>query len=364
MSKGKKKATNQAGKGSPARNGNTKISQNGTVTMAPFARASQLKPVWTVSSARDGRFLVRGQDMIMAVTGSGTQYLNLVNLMVSPQSLVPQGRLARFSELFERYRFTKLRFKFSSAVSSGTQGALVMSYDRDPSDPTPAASPAGLQEYMGHSDSTMFNVWLDAALDCVLGPCPQDGLFTNSFQTGDERLTYQGQLYVANGVAGTSASVVGALWVEYECEMWQPQLSSAVTASKISTTSGQVGDPLFGASKLTNSVLNVASRSVGAVQKTGIIVPPGRWELMSTLGNNAAGGANLAVLNEKLGSQGAVNLTATSDQFLSASPSVMQFARQVYEITDPEGAFFYFGNQTNAPSSASLALNRILSNIL
>ena len=145
--------------------------------------------------------------------------------------------------------------------------------------------------------SQISNVYLSSSFKCPLTD-NQDFYYTNF--TGEEgRIVYQGQLYMA-AVSGTTFH--GSLWIEYECDFYDPSLEdepSVLTSFDDST--GLILGP-SGSLHLTSNLLdNVPTNFFGSKNRSfevkalanhavyvdgierlrpfqkGIIMPPGDW---------------------------------------------------------------------------------------
>lgn len=169
---------------------------------------------------------VRGRDFfsVLSVNASTPQGTTMLNVPINPESL-PGTRLADLCELYEKYRFR--RFKIHAVPSNPTNiaGSYGMSYDRDPSDPTPPVSVEGIRIFMAMPGSVISTEWVPRTLDCPLME-PTTDYFVNSTGTGDERLVDQGQFYFwlpTDSPAGNTLKFV--LIIEYDLELFVPQKS-------------------------------------------------------------------------------------------------------------------------------------------
>ena len=63
----------------------------------------------------------------------------------------PGTRLALFAQLYDKFRFKRLTFKYVPYQGTAVPGAVVMAYDRDISDATPPANDVGVRQYMAIS---------------------------------------------------------------------------------------------------------------------------------------------------------------------------------------------------------------------
>jgi len=204
------------------------------MTTAPSAVSVVHRPYWTQSSSSMNSLRVRGKDILGAFTlGSVPAYTSVYNSVVSP-SAFPGTRMASESLRWEKYRYHNLSFCWAPQCPTTTPGGLIITYDTDPTDATPPVTFEGLRVYLSHAASVEFVPWQAA---CCSYRRQQDlawyytGPLNGSTLGGvDERLSYQGQVYLATGPATSSASspISGTLWVEYDLEFIEPQLRTDV----------------------------------------------------------------------------------------------------------------------------------------
>ena len=191
----------------------------------------------------------------------------LVNLPLNPSAL-DGTRLAQFTVLYEKYRFNRFKVYALPTASTSTSGAYGMSYDRDPSDVTPATGEPGIREYMSFEGSTTASAWLQSELDAPLME-PTTDYFVNAVSGGDERLVDQGQFYLWVYTA-CSANTSIALEIEYDLTLYVPQ------------TTGSVG-----------STLQIASTTATTKNPPSTVTATNGWNPLNTLktGNSGYWGA-------------------------------------------------------------------------
>lgn len=151
-----------------------------------------------------------------------TPGLTLLEFYLNPAEF-GGGRLALFSQLYEKFLFKKFVVHFAPSVSSQTPGSLILAYDRDINDPTPPPNQQGVRTFLAFEDSSSGNVWTPRTMACKL-EAPETGYYTNTANSQDDRLTYQGQLYVAVMENPPPNTTLGDLILEYDCELFIPQL--------------------------------------------------------------------------------------------------------------------------------------------
>lgn len=209
---------------------------------------------------------VRGRELLSSVPfpASNVTGAAVSNLYITPAEI--GGRLPKFAELYEKFLFKSLAFEFVPSTGSSTQGSLILSYDRDISDATPPANMDGARAYMSAEGAKSASVWQSNKITCPL-QAPTDGFYTNEHATGDERLVYQGQLYLAvldpiTPPPSVTLNSLGSLWVEYDCLLFVPQLEVSNTTQFQATN-----DP----ATMAGSIPYAATTDTQALDINGII---------------------------------------------------------------------------------------------
>jgi hypothetical protein len=104
-------------------------------------------------------------------------------------------------------------------------GSILLAYDRDPSDATPPASGVGVRTFMSWASTKAGDVKQPFSIDCPL-QAPEEGLFVNDVPGGDERLSDQGQVYVATVLPMAASTALGSLIVEYDMDLFIPNMET------------------------------------------------------------------------------------------------------------------------------------------
>lgn len=187
--------------------------------------------------------------------------------------------LAKHGALFEKYRFTKLIYRFRTQQPTTAAGSLQLAFDSDPSDAAPLNGTAmsNLTRYMDKP------VW---SQDCVLNvPCKSDWKYvkTNddaSRSTSEKRDEDHGLLFVSTeGVAvGTPALPIGALEVEYTCE-FKSKAIEQLSEGPVTVT-GPVFYEIFNDAASTSFTCTITENDAGITQginNTTINMAPGKY---------------------------------------------------------------------------------------
>jgi len=282
------KAHQKGGKKSGSKAGGTaSSSMRGQKTYnAPVAVGMSTRSYFQVKNLTSGKYKggvrVTGRDYFATANWLTSSAVGsaLVNVPLNPSALVGT-RLAQFTDLYEKYRFNKFKVYACPTASTSTSGAYGMSYDRDPSDPTPAVGDPGIRQYMSFEGSTTASAWLQSELVCPLME-PVTDFFVNAVSGGDERIVDQGQFYLWVYTA-CSANIKIALEIEYDLTLYVPQSTGSVGAIQETATTAaitkkvpQVGAPsvasegawnAFNATWATSNQANWGSVTLGDVAK-------------------------------------------------------------------------------------------------
>lgn len=228
---------------SKAKNAGPKISGDGQklIAAAPAAFGSEMRSRFDFYHP-GGKFKdalgVRGTEWVgpVVVPANAVTGQILRNDYVQPAAF-SESRLSMFGQMYEKFRFRRLRLRFVPAVGSNQPGSLLLAYDRDISDPNPPPGSAGVRQCMSWADTVQGNAWLAHALDAKL-ECPDTGYYTDEAVGGDERLCYQGQFYtmVVNPFGNTVDLTVGNLVLDYELELFVPQLQTVIPTAHVDQT--------------------------------------------------------------------------------------------------------------------------------
>jgi len=222
------------------------------ITYAPAALQGKRRTYFQIHGSNrkePGAITIRGCDYIQSLTyGTSTplQGTVLANILLSPTGTVFSGtRLTQFSNLYEKYVFRRFVLHFQPSQSTSASGSILIAFDRDVTDPTPPVSAYGIKQYMSMPGSAVTSMWAPCTSPVDLSD-PQDFYYTSQeLNVGDIRLSMQGQIYmvVMDPPAGTvtSTTTIGSLWIEYEIDLFDPQLETAerdAVATGISGASG------------------------------------------------------------------------------------------------------------------------------
>jgi len=173
--------------------------------------------VW--KSTPDGG-MAQGQEYVGQVVVPENEEVgsNLLEMYIAPAEF-GGTRLSLKSQEFQKFRFEEVEFDFIPAIGSENAGSIILAYDRDIANPTPPASQQGLRQLMAFEGVKFGNIWSPHRARCPVKAAVKDWLWCNPEVGGDDRLSYQGQFYVASMVpTGLDAGVVlGSIIMRYKC---------------------------------------------------------------------------------------------------------------------------------------------------
>jgi hypothetical protein len=199
----------------------------------PAAKSTNRSNYFRLSDASSNRHpdavRIQGQDFLTSINGtSEAAGANVYNEIINPLTGVfDNTRLSRFAELYEKFLFKDLRFHYEPVCPTTTAGGLIVAYDRDPSDATPAASDHGLHQYYAMMGARSGPVWDNITINCPLSDTQE--FYYGNARGGDERLFAQGQIYVS-ATSALPTAPLGMLWLEYDVILFDPQLEEKDTA--------------------------------------------------------------------------------------------------------------------------------------
>lgn len=232
-------------------------------------------------------------------TGSGTKVgQTLLEFYLNPSEF-GGGRLALFAQLYEKFLFRKFNVHFAPTVGTSTSGSIILAYDRDINDPTPSSNEQGVRSFLAFEDSISGNVWSPKTMACKL-ESPETGFYTNTSNSQDDRLVYQGQIYVAVMEPPPDNTVLGDLIFEYDCELFVPQLENSPVGVYLSTVTGGSLGPTQSPTDYLYNLQNNFAGSLNAVNAGNlkpkvdgdgqyyIDLAEGLWRIVSRMNGTSA----------------------------------------------------------------------------
>lgn len=236
--------------------------------------------------------------------------LGAVNFTVSSRPINP-GLVTTFPWLaliaanFEKYKFRKLHFVYESSVATTAAGVVLSAIDTDAADPPPISK----QAMMSYECSERSNVWMTHTTRM---PIQQPMLYvrTGPVPAGSDVKTYDaGNVFVASQGAA-SAAAIGELYVEYDVDLYVPQLTANPIVSSLNINS--LSTPInFNSAVYTGQLpyLPISTQN----QRLGIYLSPGQQVMIAMTFNNAVATQTGSIAPVSfLGSSGTVITTNTA----------------------------------------------------
>lgn len=313
-----------------------------------------------------------GQVVVPASEVSGSRYLEFY---ISPQEF-GGGRLEAFSRLYEKFLFRKFKFRYCPTQPNTQKGSVILAFDRDISDATPPANAQGVRQYLAFQGAQFAPVSAQQAMDIKL-EAPETGFFTNAAIGGDDRLAFQGQIYVAclEPTALGVATVLGDVIVEYECELFVPQLEAPNALLQVQSTGGTLDttNDLMkkfapgGSASVATGLGNVAWQPVvDSLGKYAIKAAEGLYGMTATISQTGAGGITIAppTVTPLEPALAPAPLPIVKQLIFSPSVAVGDVSIMDYLIAVPKGGGLIYDTLSTltgltATSVASLVFNRL-----
>lgn len=226
---------------------------------AAYARGQRSgEPRFLGRDARSCRIVHR--ELIASITGTAT-FTVANTFALNPGIALTFPWLSTQASSWEQYRFNKLKFCYYSRCATSTSGSMMLVPDYDAAD----AAPVSEQIASSYRDVVEEVPWT-LEFSCVLDPRslmePSDRKFirTGNLASNLDIKTYDGgNLFVCT--TDGSSTGWGKLWVEYDVELFVPQLPPTGTAlqrSALITSGGTTSKTAYlGASPVVTGGLAV-----------------------------------------------------------------------------------------------------------
>lgn len=267
---------------------------------APIARGSKRQSYFEVvhdKSLPRGAIRVRGCDYIGPVSSPNPCVAGscLANYFVNPLEF-GNTRLSRFAQIYEKYLFNRLLFHYQPGVPTTAGGSLILAFDRDIDDATPTSNLDGIREYLSYQDSKTANVWEELSINCSLEAretplyCVNNNGSTAT--TADDRLTYQGQIYLAAMLAPAASVQLGDVWLEYDVTFFVPAIEvqpTTAVSGQTGTTQPTAADALKGfisgvpgQSTTANTLQSMLPKNVPGIVNSAIQLAEGTYRMVNS----------------------------------------------------------------------------------
>jgi hypothetical protein len=322
---------------------------------APVARTTLVKtgkPVFSMPPVGgDGRVLVRHREYIQDIIG--TANFTVLALSINPGLLATFPWLSQIAPAYESYRFKRLSFIYEPACATSTAGSVMLAVDFDASDPAPSSKAVMLS----YQNAVRAAPWASVTYHCSAQDLAKlNQRYVRRGQpppTSNDLLLYDvGSMFVAT--FGNTVVSIGELHVDYELELYTPQLTSLVSAGdgivQIAANTPSITAPFglsdyFGPQGLI-SVTNVAGLSTLTINQ------PGRYLMSMT--SSATTEATTGVLITPV----TVGSTAAAPTGVSFTASTTAY-QQLYILNAPVGGTVFTIAVTGAVTTQLLISIRL-----
>jgi hypothetical protein len=172
------------------------------------------------------RHIERGSDFWAAIpaSGAGPAWVSGNVVFNDVFSVLRDStRLKLVAQGWQKYRIRKLVARYVPSCPVTDRGQIIVFWDTDPTDDMVATGAAAVNVAYAHGGSP---IQISQPVSC---PMPIDNggmLFVGT--TGDERLLYQGQLFVLCAADISTTASIGDIYVDYEVEFMTPQIEGLV----------------------------------------------------------------------------------------------------------------------------------------
>ncbi len=273
-------AKNVTAKRKSAKKNGAGVSRTTASVAAAYAtEARQLGPA--INTKRKST-RIKGSELVGSILGSSS--FSTTKYYLNPGMASTFPLLSQTASQWEQYHFHALSFRYMTRCGSTTVGSVILSPDYDPTDQNPT-SEARATTYEGAVEGA---VWKDHA--CVLNPAAMHELGPRKFVRshlvgGDIRTMDVGNFYVST-IEEADGSAIGKLWVDYDVELFVPQLEASSTPKPVTASYFYVDASTSFSTGVAAPVSNwTASANFLAVSETnGVFTPPaGVYEIEATV---------------------------------------------------------------------------------
>lgn len=225
------------------------------------------------------------------------------------------------AQLYDMYRFTKLRFTYIPTTNTTATGRVSVIWDKDSQDPLPQDR-AAISSYAHYADSAPW------AENYLVVPCDNVWRYMNDTNAVDRKLVDFGQLIFAT-YSSVSSVPHGDLYVEYTVEFKEPQPISGMTCMFDRDVSlGPVGSTIRGSNYISDTNVVTSGGNVGVFLNV-----PGTYLVTLVINAGSVGGLTFPGNGKLIGSS--LNVTgggATSLSFTVASTGVPNASAATFNV--------------------------------
>jgi hypothetical protein len=174
----------------------------------------------------ENRVTIRHKEYVQGIAGTGSVFSIVSRLRLNPASETTFPWLSQIATSFETYRFKKLHFVSKPRCPTTTDGAIILSPDYD------AADQAAQNEREVTMNADAVEDSCSKSIRIALRPERLNSAYKQHYTATDSRFSATKQDQKTLDCGFLSIAVVGSnvpfskLWVEYECELFTPQIIS------------------------------------------------------------------------------------------------------------------------------------------
>jgi len=178
---------------------------------------------------RDPVFKFKRLEYIGDVTGTTGAFGLVLNISVNPGLAAFLPWLSICANSFDMYKCNKMRFRYLNRTNTTNGGSVVIFFDPNPNDNVPT-SLAQVNNSKIKCDTTP---WEDASFEVPKAVLNRLNKYyvRNAIIAGDIGTYDLGTVYAITS-GNASSSKCGELWVDYDIDLYEPQVETATPSSK------------------------------------------------------------------------------------------------------------------------------------
>lgn len=246
--------------------------------VAPVAIAGSIRSRPARFQSKQGHFRVQHREMMTEIKSTGGDNMDVFTTNLNP-GILPW--CAAMADAWDKYRFHSVKFQFEPTVATSAVGNFYMAFDGPMKDVLPE-TPGDL---MTLENASVDRIWTPSTFKVPSRHLGKRRLVRDSALAGKEPMDYDAGRLVF-GVSGAAAGVIGALYIEYDVEFFEPSSSVAIAPSTsvtcmvvtpaTSLVTSTYNEPTFMDHNL-NDVDGLSLGAAGNITADGITLAPGTY---------------------------------------------------------------------------------------
>lgn len=230
----------------------TRGSASLVTTAAPVSKGVSLYSRYPVISRSARSQRIQYMELVNAGIAGSTGFTLQQQFIINPGISTSFPWLSTIAAQYEQYKVRSLRFHFVPFCPTSTKGVVMMMVDYNVNDPVPATE----TQFMDHPRAVSTPVWERCSFSSsvpdlhTLGPRK----FVRSWNLAGDLKTYDGGVFYLATDNCADTSTLGKLYVEYDIELFTPQLTPSTIAPQGTTvlTAGTQTESTGVSANLTN----------------------------------------------------------------------------------------------------------------